>query len=106
VASRYTPLNNGFFVKIISRPSIPDNIMNWRVFNNITQIINFLTSLDVFQDYVIDDKIHQQDLQNFQDEASKVKANFIPNNVLTLKNLFDLQTKLKRPANPNTNVQP
>jgi len=64
--------------------------MNWWVFNKDTQIINFLTSLDVFQDYVIDDEIHQQDPQNYWDEASKFKANCVPKNVLTLEKLFDL----------------
>jgi hypothetical protein len=63
--SRYTPLNDGFSVEIMFRPSIPDNVTNWRVFNNDIQIINFLTSSDVFQDSVIDDEAHEQDLQNY-----------------------------------------
>jgi hypothetical protein len=56
------PLNDGFLAEIIFRPSIPDNVMNWRVFNNDIQIINFLTILDVFQESIIDDEAHEQDI--------------------------------------------
>jgi hypothetical protein len=52
---------------------------------------------------VIDDETHQQDLQNYRDETSKVKENCVPKNVLTLEKLFDLQTKFRRHANPKTN---
>jgi hypothetical protein len=96
----FMPLNDGFSVEIMFRPSIPDNVMNWRVFNNDTQIINFLTSSNVFQDSVIDDEAHEQDLQNYRDEASKVKENCIPRNVLSLEKLFNLQTKFKKLMNP------
>jgi hypothetical protein len=92
-----------FSIEIMFRPSIPDNVMNWRVFNNDTQIINFLTSSDVFQESVIDDEAHEQDLQSYRDEASKMKTNCIPKNVLSLEKLFDLQTKFRRPTNPKTN---
>jgi hypothetical protein len=59
------PLITDFYVEIIFRPSISDNVTNWRVFNNDTQIINFLTSSDVFQDSMIDDEVHQHDLQEY-----------------------------------------
>jgi hypothetical protein len=101
--SRFIPPNDGFSIEIIFRPSILDNVTNWRVFNNDTQIINFLTSFDVFQDSVIDDEAHEQDLQDYRDESSKTKANCIPKNVLSLEKLFDLQTKFRRLMNPKTN---
>jgi hypothetical protein len=31
--SRYMPLSDGFSVEIMFRPSIPNDVMNWRVFN-------------------------------------------------------------------------
>jgi len=43
--------------------------------------------------------VHKQDLQNYWDEASKVKANCIPRNVLSLENMFDLQTKFMKLMN-------
>ena len=52
-------LITNFYVKIIFRPSIPDNVTNQSVFNNDTRIINFPTSSDVFQDLVIDDEVYQ-----------------------------------------------
>ena len=34
--------HDNFFVELICRPSIPDNITNWRVFEDDKKIINFL----------------------------------------------------------------
>ena len=31
-------------IELIVRPSIPDNLTNWRVFNNGADIVNFLAS--------------------------------------------------------------
>jgi hypothetical protein len=72
-----------------------DNVTNWRVFNDDSQIIDFLTNTDIFQDSVIDDEVHKHNLQDYQDEASKIKANCIPRSVLSLEKLFDLQTKFR-----------
>jgi ribonuclease HI len=63
--SRFMPLDDGFSVEMMFRPSVPDNIMSWRVFDSDSQIINFLTSSDTFQDSVIDDEVHQQELQTY-----------------------------------------
>jgi hypothetical protein len=60
------PPHDGFSIEMICRPSIPDNVTNWRVFNSDTQIINFLTILYTFQDVVIDVETHEQELQTYQ----------------------------------------
>ena len=52
-----------FFVELIYRPSIPDNITNGRVFKDDDQIINFLHSEDTFKGSVIDDEQHESLLQ-------------------------------------------
>jgi hypothetical protein len=62
--SRFTPLNNGFTVELIFRPFVLDNVTNWRVFNDESQLIDFLTSAYMFQDFVIDDEVHQQIYRN------------------------------------------
>jgi len=67
--SRFMPLNNGFSIEIIFKPSILDNIMNSRVLNNDTHIINFLTSTDIFQGSVIDDEVHKHYIQEYQGET-------------------------------------
>ena len=59
VASKLLPtkgfLPNSFSVEMIFRLSIPDNITNWRVFDDDQQIINFFHMENTFQGVVIDD---------------------------------------------------
>jgi len=98
------PPDDGFLIEMMFMPFVLDNVTSWRVFNNDSQIINFLTSSDTFQDSVIDDETHQQELQAYQEETNKVKTNCVPKNVLTLEKLFDLQSKFKRPSNMKTNT--
>ena len=48
VASRLLPLEDyeasGFTVGLLYKPSVPNNISNWKVFEGDEQIINFLTN--------------------------------------------------------------
>jgi hypothetical protein len=83
--SRCIPLDDGFSVEMIFKPSIPDTITNWILFDDDNQIINFLTISDTFQDAVIDDEAHQQKLQYYLDEAIKVNKKCVSKNVLTLE---------------------
>ena len=59
-----------FSIELIYRPSIPDNITNWRVFEDDEQIINFLHSKDTFKGLVIDDEQHEALLQALASEKS------------------------------------
>ena len=52
----YSP--DRFSIELIFRPSIPDNITNWRVFNNDPDIISFLTSEGSYDDQIIDEDQH------------------------------------------------
>jgi hypothetical protein len=52
---------------------------------------------------VIDDEVHQQELQTYREETNKVKTNCVTNNILTLETLFDLKSKFRRPTNKKTN---
>ena len=52
-----------FSLELIYMSSIPDNITNWRVFEDDEQIINFLHSEDTFKGSVIDDEQHEALLQ-------------------------------------------
>ena len=45
-----------FSVELIYRPSIPNNITNWRVYEDNEQIIKFLHSKDIFKGSVIDNE--------------------------------------------------
>jgi ribonuclease HI len=66
VASKLLPAEglspNTFSIEILFRPSIPDNITNWRVFDDDQQIINFLHMEDTFQGAVIDEGTHDENL--------------------------------------------
>ena len=69
VASRLIPseeiLADAFLVELLFRPSKPDNIINWRVFDDDQQLIAFITMKDTFKDAVIDERTHDEDLYNF-----------------------------------------
>jgi hypothetical protein len=59
-ASRLSPLEDyeasRFTVELLYRPSVPNNISNWKVFEGDEKIINFLTNQDNFKDLAIDDE--------------------------------------------------
>ena len=56
-----------------------------------------------FQDDVIDNEEHSKALQNPQSEMEALKSNNVPKNVVILEKLFDLQDRIKKPANVKTN---
>ena len=51
--------HNKFSVELIYRLLIPDNITNWRVFEDNEQIIILLHSEDTFKGSVIDDEQYE-----------------------------------------------
>ena len=91
-----------FFVELIYRPSIPNNITNWRVFEDDEQIINFLNFEDTFKGSVIDDEQHESLLQDLASEEKPEHSNIIPKNIVRLEKLFDLQEKFRRPTSTKT----
>jgi hypothetical protein len=62
--SRLSPLEyyeaSRFTVELLYKPSVPNNISNWKVFEGDEQIINFLTNQDNFKDLAIDDEEFQR----------------------------------------------
>jgi hypothetical protein len=49
-----------FTLDLLYKPSMPNNISNWKVFEGDEQIINFLTNQDNFKDLAIEDKVFQE----------------------------------------------
>jgi hypothetical protein len=105
VASRLIPLDGlmpgTFSVEILYKPSIPDNITNWRVFDNDQRLINFLHFKDTFKDSIIDEGQHDQLVNS--DTTDPTQSNFtsgstngIPRNVVRLEKLYDIQDKFKK----------
>ena len=68
------------------------------MFDEDEQIINLLTNDEVFKESVIYDEEHQEDLQNGQ----MIKVNFMAKGERMLEGIFDLQNKIKKPANVKT----
>ena len=67
VASKLIPSKDfspdRFSIELIFRPSIPDNITNWRIFNDNPDIVSFLTSEGSYTNQIIDEDQHDQQLQ-------------------------------------------
>jgi hypothetical protein len=63
-ASRLFPLedyeSSQFTVELLYKPSVPNNISNWKVFEGDEHIINFLTNQDNFKYLTIDDEEFQE----------------------------------------------
>jgi ribonuclease HI len=91
VASRLIPseglMPDTFSVELLYRPSIPDNITSWRVFDDDHQIISFLHLKDTFKDSVIDEGQHDQMMNSDATDQAQQRnqsgsANNIPKNVV------------------------
>ena len=98
IASKLIPSEemptSSFSIQLLFRPSVPDNITNFRVFDDDEQIINFLASKDVFKDAAIDDQEHDERLQDkgtHKKSENQSKGNCVPKSVVKLENLFDFQ---------------
>jgi hypothetical protein len=59
-ASRLSPLEDfeesRFSIELLYKPSVPNNITNWKVFEGDEQILEFLTNGENFKDLAIDDE--------------------------------------------------
>ena len=104
-------LADSFSVELLFRPSIPDNIVNWRVFDHDEQLIEFLTMKDTFKDAVIDEMTHDEDLYNFvvipkpcSIEESLNKVGTLPRSVIRLEKFYDLKdnSKMQGTVKPTT----
>jgi len=109
-ASRLSPLEDyeasQFTVEFLYKPSVPNNISNWKVFEGDEQIINFLTNQDNFRDLAIDDEIFQEqsartDPQTDQ-STEKSKSHMIPKGISNLENIFDLRERFNGSKNTKT----
>jgi hypothetical protein len=103
-------LQDAFSLELLFRPSIPDNITSWRVFEDDQQIINFLHMEETFRGAVIDEQTHDDNLCDFTVipnpktlEALSDMVNFIPKSVVRLEKFYDFGDKFKKTVNCKTN---
>jgi hypothetical protein len=103
IASRISPLEDyeasWFMIELLYKPSVPNNISNWKVFEGDEQIINFMTNQDNFKDLAIDDEVFQEKstetLPHTNQPTKKSKSHMIPKGIANLENLFDLKERFK-----------
>lgn len=83
-------INDKIKMEVIFRPSVPDNLEHWQVFNDEKQVIRFLNSLDEFEDFQID-----SEEDGFLNHEHII--NPTPRNVVALEQHFDRHdaTKLR-----------
>jgi ribonuclease HI len=114
VASKLFPAEglslNAFSVELLFRPSVPDNITNWRVFDDDQQIISFLHMEETFQGAMIDEGTHDENLRDFtvipdprSPESSSDMVNSIPKSVVRLEKNYDLHDKFRKSVNYKMN---
>ena len=82
--------HDNFSIELIYRSSIPDNITNWRVFEDNEQIINFIHSEDTFKGSFIDDEQHKALLQASTSKEKPEHRNRMPKNIVKMEKLFDI----------------
>ena len=103
VTSNICPSNDfshdKFFVELIYRPLILDNITNWSIFEYDEQIIKFLYLEDTLKGSVINDKQHEALLQASALEDKPEYRKFMQKNIIRIEKLFDLPEKFKRSTN-------
>ena len=103
-------MKDAFSIELIFRPSVPNNITNWRVFDDDQQIINFLHMKDMFQDVIIDEIQHEQDLNDTSsNELDKLREQLFDKvqstleSILRMEKFYDFQDKFKKAVNCKTN---
>lgn len=97
VASKLIPSEecspDRFSIELIFRPSIPDNVTNWRIFNDDPDIVSFLTLDGSYTNQIIDEDRHDKQLQQESTNTT------MPKLVVKLEYLYGLKDRFKRSTN-------
>jgi len=86
-----------YTVQIKNRPSLPDNVQHWKVFEDYDEVNRFLQVIDEFSEMQIDQENEtleegpQPKLRNKidQDNIVQLPSNHIPKGLVPLETLFD-----------------
>lgn len=85
-------------VELIFRPSVPDNISNWQVFEDDEKILEFLHYEKPFKNVVIDEYEHENNM-NEREDKEKDQPNVIPKLVVKMEHLYEFHDKFKKLTN-------
>ena len=80
-----------FPIKLMYKPSIPDNVTSWKVFDDDHQILDFLSAQNTFEGMAIDEVDNKKSLCD--------PSNIIPNFVISLEKFYVLQDKFRQTIN-------
>ena len=98
IASRLIPLEGlspqTFSIKLMNRPSIPDNVTNLKVFDDDHQILEFLSAQNTFKGMAIVEANHEKSLSD--------PSNIIPKSSISMEKFYDLQEKFRQTINCKT----
>jgi hypothetical protein len=107
-ASRLSPLEDyeasRFTLEILYKPSVRNNIYNWKVLKEMKKLWIFLTNQENFKYLAIDDEIFQEKLEEtkFHEKKKEIdhsnnrpRFHMISKGVANLENLFDLREIFK-----------
>ena len=78
------PLKNLCKMEVLFRPSIPDNLENWQVFEDDRQILRFMENSREFTDSQVNFLVESMDL-----EVVNLQNNTLPKGCIPLEQLFD-----------------
>jgi ribonuclease HI len=79
-------IDENISVELIFRPSVPDNMNHWQVFDDDKQVIKFLTHMHEFSDFGI--SVREEGCNYTRDDD---KLNPVPRQVVTQEKTFDRQ---------------
>ena len=92
------PLRDLCKMEVLFRPSIPDNLEHWQVFEDDDQIIRFMENSKEFTDSQINFLADSMDL-----DVVNLQNNTLPKGCVPLENLFDRHDVFKR-KKPNKQI--
>ena len=99
--------NKKYIIEVKHMPTIPDNVMYWKVFEDDEHIESFLTWSDDFENIATDEEQKEVSSEEPQDESSLVthivdkeilqlKNNSFPKGLVPLEKLFDQNDVARR----------
>ena len=91
------PHKLNYEIQVKYRPSLPDNVKFWKVFEDVTELTRFLAVIDEFADLQIDQENEHDDEAEKPKFRRKIAAheivqlstNIIPKGLVPLERLFD-----------------
>jgi ribonuclease HI len=95
------PLRDLCKMEVLFRPSIPDNLEHWQVFEDDDQIIRFMENNKEFTDSQINFLADSMNL-----EVINLQNNTLPKGCIPLENLFDRHDVFKRKSLANKQMKP